>query len=178
MLKLVPLLILTTLPCHAFNDDPDQYTGWNIELLKYGTVTEAKLHDFDHEAKPLFGWGARIGYEFDGVSTIRVSAAKLDGSIDGSGFALHDTDYQADWVIGKTIDIFRGQLSFKPYGFAGWHWGKVKYNNQVQKDSGFTYGLGLRFNVMRNLILGAEWNKTKVVSEKLDSVVLSVGFKF
>lgn len=178
MRKLIPFIGLITLPCHAIDDNPDQYTGWNVELLKYGVLTETNMHDVDQKAKPLFGWGIRLGYEFDGISSIRTSAAKLDGFVEGASFALYDTNYQADWVVGKTFDIFQGKLSFKPYGFAGWHWGKVKSGNQIKKDSGFSYGLGLRFNVVRSIIVGAEWNKTKFANENLDSVILSAGFKF
>lgn len=170
--------LIVALPCLAFNDDPDKYTGFNIELLKIGTVTSQELHNYNHQAKPSFGWGARLGYEWDGYNAVRYSISKVDNDIDGLDFKRYGTDYQIDWALGKTFDIFTNKLSLKPYGFAGWHWGKTEKLNEVNKYSAFSYGLGIRFNVFEGIILGAEWNKTKVAGEKLDSILISAGFKF
>lgn len=164
--------------------DSDQFSGLHVELLKTGYTAKHELEN-GVTANTLYGWGIQGGYELNGYHDFVASISRQDGDLnDGtnSDIRLGGNAYKLAWNSGYTFDVMPQVLSIKPYGILGWTWldGSATGDNETfsQKESSYTYGIGLKANILEDFTVGAEWTRGEFYGSDMDTVSLMAGIKF
>ncbi|WP_394151177.1 outer membrane beta-barrel protein [Vibrio maritimus] len=162
----------------------DQFSGLHVELLKTGYTAKSDLEG-GAKVQPLMGWGLQAGYELNGMHDFVASISRQDGDLnDGThtNVRLGGNAYKLAWNSGYTFNVLPKVLSIKPYGILGWTWldGSANGGGETfsDKESSYTYGIGVKANVFEDFTLGAEWSRGEFYSSDMDTITLMAGLKF
>lgn len=162
----------------------DQYSGLHVELLKTGYTAKSDLEN-GVTSNTLYGWGIQAGYELNGYHDFVASISRQDGDLNHGtegNLKVVGNAYKLAWNSGYTFELLPGVLSLKPYGILGWTWldSSEKGGDEAfsKKENSYTYGLGLKANLLEDYIIGADWTRNEFYGSDMDTLSLMVGIKF
>jgi OOP family OmpA-OmpF porin len=124
-------------------------------------------------------WKVLGGYQFNRNLAVELGYANL-GEVSASGAGTTVTAEATAWDLVAVGSLpLMDQLSV--YGKIGLFRADVELSSNVpgvsgdDSESGLTFGVGLRFDVMRNLGLRLEWQRYQEIDDDTDVDVLSLG---
>jgi OOP family OmpA-OmpF porin len=123
-------------------------------------------------------WKILGGYQFNRNLAVELGYANL-GEVSASGFGVSAT-VEATAFDLVAVGSFPVVDKLSVYGKLGLFRADFEGRSSVgatldESENGFTFGIGLRYDVMRNLGVRAEWQRYNEIDGELDADVLSIG---
>lgn len=123
-------------------------------------------------------WKILGGYQFNRNLAVELGYANL-GEVSASGPGGSATVETTAWDVAA-VGSFPVIDKLSVYGKLGLFRADFEGRSSVgatldESESGFTFGIGLRYDVTRNLGVRAEWQRYNEVDGELDADVLSIG---
>ncbi len=136
--------------------------------------------DFDQLGESDSGWSGTIGYEFNPTYAIEATYADLGRVFSGDGFA----SFAVTTVQLAGVGAFELSERVAMFGLLGYYRGDAEFRFAINtptpfveklREDNYTYGIGIRFNLRRNIALRGTWQRYRKAGDITDIDTMNVG---